>query len=166
MTSSKETSSDIVNELEKQEPNIIDKVPAPERIQLIQQVSNVTGFSGPIPPPVLLKEYNAIDPSFAERIMLMAEREQTHKINIDNANIALQKETAKSRHKIITTQGNQILRGQIFGFVIAVLILVLAFVLIFYNYPLTGFSLIILDVAAIISAFMFSNLSKPKKKRP
>lgn len=31
-------------------------------------------FGGPIPPPVLLKGYGEIDPSFPERIMAMAER--------------------------------------------------------------------------------------------
>jgi len=36
-------------------------------------------FSGPIPPPEYLEHYNRIVPNAAERILAMAEREQTHR---------------------------------------------------------------------------------------
>lgn len=36
-------------------------------------------FSGPLPPPDLLREYNQIVPGLAERIARMAEKEQDHR---------------------------------------------------------------------------------------
>lgn len=42
-------------------------------ISLVQSMS----FSGPIPPPALLKEYEEVLPGCAERVVQMAEREQS-----------------------------------------------------------------------------------------
>lgn len=36
-------------------------------------------FHGPLPPPETLAQYKLIDPTFAERIVIMAEREQRHR---------------------------------------------------------------------------------------
>jgi uncharacterized membrane protein len=40
-------------------------------------------YKGPIPPPDALKNYGQVDPSFPERIMAMAEREQAHRHKLD-----------------------------------------------------------------------------------
>jgi uncharacterized membrane protein len=46
----------------------------PTQTQLIQQT-----FSGPIPPPTLLAEYNKVVPNAAERILAMAEKQSEHR---------------------------------------------------------------------------------------
>jgi uncharacterized membrane protein len=43
-----------------------------------------SAFSGPIPPPEILKGYNEIAPGLAERIVAMAEREADHRHGIDH----------------------------------------------------------------------------------
>ena len=40
------------------------------------ELSSTQIFSGPLPPPEKLSDYNKIDPSFAKRIFIMAETEQ------------------------------------------------------------------------------------------
>ena len=49
--------------------------------QLIQQR---TYFSGPIPEPETLARYNDVMPGLGERIVSMAELEQTHRHSVDN----------------------------------------------------------------------------------
>ena len=41
--------------------------------------TQVATFSGPLPPPKLLQDYEAIQPGFAERIVKMAEQEADHR---------------------------------------------------------------------------------------
>lgn len=54
-------------------------------MQAIKEVStNVSISSGPLPTPDVLKEYDVALPGAAERIMIMAEKEQEHRHNFDN----------------------------------------------------------------------------------
>lgn len=41
-------------------------------------------YSGPIPHPMLLKEFNDVIPNGADRIMAMAEKQSEHRINIED----------------------------------------------------------------------------------
>jgi uncharacterized membrane protein len=54
--------------------------PAHEVINVVKAVSQQ--FSGPIPPPQILGDYDKVQPGFAERIIAMAEREQSHRHGI------------------------------------------------------------------------------------
>ena len=63
--------------------------------------------SGPIPDAESLKEYDETIPDGANRIMIMAEKQQEHRISIEN--------------KVISSQLNQSKRGQSFGLIIAII---------------------------------------------
>ncbi|MEB3244731.1 MAG: DUF2335 domain-containing protein [Vampirovibrionales bacterium] len=52
-------------------------------------------FSGPTPPPELLKAYESIQPGFADRLMQHAEREQAHRHQTDIEMIDLEKNHLK-----------------------------------------------------------------------
>jgi uncharacterized membrane protein len=45
--------------------------------------ATMQSFSGPLPPPQMLAQYNDIVPNGAERIVAMAEKQQTHRQNIE-----------------------------------------------------------------------------------
>lgn len=55
-----------------------NEAPAPQQPKVNQQIVTQT-FSGPLPPPKLLEEYNMILPGAAERILSMAEAEAKHR---------------------------------------------------------------------------------------
>ena len=40
-------------------------------------------FAGPVPPPAMLSQYEQISPGFAERILLMAEKEAANRHELD-----------------------------------------------------------------------------------
>lgn len=61
-------------------------------------------YSGPIPSPQTLQEYNQIDPTFAERIMKMAENQASHRQNMERI--------------MIKSSSRDSLLGVIFGFII------------------------------------------------
>ena len=52
------------------------------QISTRQEVSE--SFSGPLPPPCVLREYNEIVPGLADRIVAQAERQTDHRISLEN----------------------------------------------------------------------------------
>lgn len=69
------------------------------RKKITRQV--VQKFSGPLPPPELLKTYGELMPDLPERIVAMVEKEQAHKHNREN--------------KTLEYVRNDVRRGQILG---------------------------------------------------
>lgn len=52
----------------------------------VAHISRVTEeFSGPLPPPQHLEQYNQILPGSAERILSMAEKQQEHRMAVENS---------------------------------------------------------------------------------
>ena len=63
-------------------------------------------YSGPIPPASELAKYNNIVPNAAERILVMAEKNQQHSMDID--------------HKVIYAKRAEVRLGQVFAFLITI----------------------------------------------
>lgn len=51
---------------------------------IAHQVHQVQSFTGPIPPPEILAKYEDCFPGLAERIIVMAEKEQTRRHDIES----------------------------------------------------------------------------------
>lgn len=62
-------------------------------------------FSGPLPPPDVLKKYQAIQPDFPERILRLTEKEAEHRHEITR--------------KAVWIDGAEVLVGQVFGLIVA-----------------------------------------------
>ena len=55
---------------------VLDALPEHVRVAVVEAAS----FSGPLPPPAMYSEYERALPGSAERILVMAEKEQNHRI--------------------------------------------------------------------------------------
>jgi uncharacterized membrane protein len=82
-------------------------------VSLVQSMS----FSGPIPPPALLKEYEEALPGCAERLVQMAEREQGSR-HVDNRKLV-----HNDRMRVV------------FAFLISLALIAAATLAIFFNQP-------------------------------
>ncbi len=83
------------------------------RRQNSQQVLQVTKqFSGPVPPPSILEQYDQVVPGSAERIIAMAEREMDHRRDVEL--------------KIISKEYTEAGRGQIFALTIGTIAIIAA----------------------------------------
>ncbi|HHQ4525524.1 DUF2335 domain-containing protein [Aeromonas veronii] len=103
-------------------------------------------FSGPLPPPKVLKSYETILPGTAERIIQMAEREQAHRHSIDT--IALNGDINRDK------------RGQNYG-----LLLALSFALITVVLGLNGLETLAaiigsVDLVALVTVFVIGRKSQ------
>lgn len=90
---------------------IVSTFPADKQADVLKQLTVEQHYSGPIPPPVLLKQFNEIIPNGADRILSMTEKEQ------------------KFRHKSTNWLIADAIIRRVFGLVFSVgLILVLIYV--------------------------------------
>lgn len=102
-------------------------------------------YSGPLPPPYMLDEYEGVQSGLAERIVAMAENEQKHRHQLE--------ETA------ITGELNKDKRGQQYALLISVLIIIGSFALVFLGHPWPG---TVLGGTTLVSlAYIFITGKKP-----
>lgn len=98
--------------------------------------------TGPLPHPELLKGYNEIISDGAERIMKMAEKEQQHRFENDDAKI----NCAKSEIKLIE-------RGQIMAFILCIIFIGSGITMACVGYSAICYVLIALGMAPAIGLF-------------
>lgn len=79
-----------------------------------------SSFSGPIPPPEILEGYNKVINNGAERIIVMAEKQSNHRMQLEDH--AIKEELKQSR------------LGQVFGFILGIVGLGLATFLAIYDH--------------------------------
>jgi uncharacterized membrane protein len=108
----------------------------PEGRQLIAQIT-ASRFSGPVPPPAVLGQYEEILPGSAERILSMAENEQSHRHYYDNGLLGL------------------FTRGQWFAFILGLAAIGAGTYLLSIGQDLGGFTSLILGLGPIIAALLF-----------
>lgn len=64
---------------------VVSEDPSGEITEVVRTVAQE--YSGPLPPPKMLEHYNEIDPGFANRIITMAEKEQTHRHSLEEMSV-------------------------------------------------------------------------------
>jgi uncharacterized membrane protein len=119
-----------------------------------QTVSELTlkarRFEGPLPPPDALAQYEQVSPGFADRIVKMAEKEQDFRHRDTQVVRGMQR-------KIIG-------RGQVFGFILSLAIILCGVLLIMYDKPTSGFIAILAGIATVAGPFFF-NIQREKKQQ-
>lgn len=99
---------------------VIETLPKDKQEIILAGITKITTFSGPIPPPELLRGYEDILPGAADRIISMTEKQLDHRTSMES--------TIVNR---TLTQKNT---GMIFGFLIVLCILGIVVLLIFEGY--------------------------------
>ena len=109
-------------------------------------------FSGPLPPPEVLKRFDEVVPGSAERIIKMAEGQFAHRTELEKK--VINSDIARSR------------LGQILGFTIAIVGLVCSVVISMYGNQIAGAVLGVGTLASLVSVFMYgSRVRKEERER-
>lgn len=135
---------------------ILEKVPEEERenvegsIQrLVHQELTISGYSGPIPPPQYFEGYERVLPGSANRILVMAEKQQDHRMTLEK--------------KVVESDIWMERLGLILGFVLAVIISISGVILLMNDKPIEGFVLLIGEAVAIVGTFVYAQNRKHKQ---
>jgi uncharacterized membrane protein len=74
-------------------------VPEADRVKAVEfVVKEVAMFSGPLPPPAVLNQYNMIVPGLADRIVSMAENSLKHNQDVQNQILSAEIEVSNRDH--------------------------------------------------------------------
>ena len=106
-------------------------------------------FSGPIPPPALMREYAEFDPEFPRRFIEIFERQQAHDHEVEKAVLSNNKE-------IILGNQDLLRRGQLFGFVLALVGLIGGLIASFLGSPIAGSIIGAGGLALLAGVFVYS----------
>lgn len=141
--------------LREKKPNIFKGISGRQKNDILRSFTAVAvtvqesrTHSGPIPDPESLARYDEIIPDGANRIMLMTENQQAHRIEIEK--------------KVASSHVNQSLLGQIFGFVIGLVGIGVGAYLAILGHEVAGTTLIGGTIVSLVSVFV---IGKREQKR-
>ena len=132
---------------------VVRRNPAPEPDRQSEQAvtrelrHRIEVFSGPLPPPDVLKAYNEAHPDAADRILRMAEQQGEH------------------RQRAASKDQSTAARGQVFGFVIAMTALVGGIGLLLLDKDIGGYATIGAGFAVLVGAFTIRRVGQPRQQR-
>lgn len=117
---------EIENEIEEVDPDALDDISPEKKGQLLRAFSVLqsSSHSGPLPSPDDLKKYDIIIPNGADRIMVMAERQNQHRIDIEKA--------------VVKSNNAQSSTGQWMGFILGLVCISASVFLGIYDQPWLG----------------------------
>lgn len=132
--------NEIINELPPAKKEVIEESIVALTIQKL--------WSGPLPSPDTLKEYNKAFPNAAEKIFNRSERQSEHRMVLEN--LAIKSDLKQSE------------RGQLYGLVIALSVFIGAFILAWIGRELAGTILGSVDLVALVSVFVIGKSYQKK----
>lgn len=106
-------------------------------------------FSGPLPPPDVLAQYNAILPNAANRIVTVFENQASHRISMETL--------------VISADVSRAQWGLRFGFVLALLMLTGGIYLIASGKSVDGFAVLVGEAAILVGSFLYGRRQREKQ---
>jgi uncharacterized membrane protein len=117
-----------------------------QRAELVRIQS--AAFSGPLPPPEALERYNQTLPGLAERIIVMAESQHSHRLELE-------------KHVIHSNVSAQKL-GTVLGFVVAMTTVIGGIWLVHGGKSGEGLAAILTALASLVGVFVYSKREQQK----
>ena len=108
-------------------------------------------FSGPLPPPEILRKFDEVVPGAAERIIKMAEDQSIHRKELEKK--VIDSDIARSKW------------GQILGFVIAIAGLAVSAIIVVYGSAIAGGIIGVGTLASLVGVFMYGSKTRSEERK-
>lgn len=108
-------------------------------------------FTGPIPPPELLRQYDEIIPSGANRILTMAENQSSHRIELERT--------------VIKGDNRRANAGLATGFIFGLIAFYLSYLLVMAGHDLAGIALGTTDLVALVGTFVYGTRARKQERQ-
>lgn len=106
---------------------------------------------GPLPHPQELAEFERVLPGAAERIFAASEKQAAHRMQLEQ--------------QTITAQNRQSAHGQLYGFIIAMVCLILSFAAIMTGHEVAGTIVGTVDLVALVTVFVLGKREQRENLR-
>jgi uncharacterized membrane protein len=135
-------------------PSIFKGIPSEKKQQIlstmmmVEQKFAITHHSGPLPSPEVIEKYNSAITNGADRIMLMAEKQQEHRIELEKSTI--KEQLLQSR------------RGQTFGLIIGITSILASVTCILLGHDWPGAVIGAGGITGLVSVFVYGKRQQSK----
>lgn len=130
-----------IQSLPKEFREALKYIPEAERGNVVRAVGmQIKTHSGPLPPAEVLQEYNQLIPNGAERIMRMAEKQQDHRMDLEN--------------RVVNSQLKESSRGQWMGYTLALAGLGTAILSTIYGHEVAATIIGSIDMVGLVYLFV------------
>ncbi len=126
----------------------LEKITAEITATVVTRVAKF--FSGPLPPPDVLTEYNNAFPGAAERIVIMAEKQMAHRHGLEDV--------------VVSSNSRAELTGQIIAAALSAIAILGGIYLAAHDKPLSGLGIILVDVASLAGIFVYARSAQSKER--
>ncbi len=123
---------------------------------IVQSEVRAVSYSGPLPPPEHLAQYNAIVPGAAERILAMAEREQEFQHKAQETALTNERRTIDATVELANKDLARLDRGQWMAFALSLLSYSIAGYGVFQSEPAAAVVGLITGTALLAGKFLKS----------
>jgi uncharacterized membrane protein len=117
---------------------------------VVHHEQQVQSFSGPLPHPEILRQFEQVSPGAADRIITMAEQQSFHRRELEK--------------KVIESDVTRSRLGQILGFIIAIFGLVVSAVIAVYGNAIAGTILGVGTIASLVGVFMYGTNTRKTER--
>ena len=148
------TEQDGEGQIAANEPEISTPDSSGQTSGLLLQAS----WSGPLPPPGALQQYDAAVPGAVNRILVMAENAQQHEIDLEKA-------ASAREDKILASDVSQSKRGLWFAFISALFVIGSGAFLILLGKGVWGLAVILTPLAALAGLFVYGTETRKAERR-
>lgn len=128
----------------------------------VNVTAQVTGWSGPLPHPEALQQFENIEVGLATRIVRMAEDEGAHRREKERTELTLRGDILRGRER---RESRNTLLGIICAAFIALVTIGCATFLAYSGHTLTGFGIIIANLVALTGAFLYGHQRKAQTNK-
>jgi uncharacterized membrane protein len=111
--------------------------------------TKVEQFSGPLPPPAILEQYNNVVPGAAERILKMAEEQSNHRRSLEQ--------------KVISSDVDNARLGMVFGFIIGLVAILAGVYIVIIDKNNQGYFLSLGAIVALVGVFVYGRKKKEQR---
>lgn len=127
--------------------------PADENVRQIarQEISTSSAFSGPLPPPHILVQYNEAVPNGAERIIAMAEKQANHRMTLES--------------RVVDADIKRSNGGLVAGFIVALAGLAASFFMIDGGHEVAGVIVGTTDIVGLVGVFIYGTVSRRRERK-
>ncbi len=128
-------------------PSRLNNPPQASQPNIPQLVAaRLESFSGPLPDPSTLKRFDEVLPGTAERIIIMAEQQQSHRQMLEKT--------------VVIGDGRRAMFGLGAGLFVAIAVLGVAAFLIYNGHDAAGTIIGGLDIVSLVAVFVYGSVSR------
>ncbi len=123
----------------------------PRQDSHLMQIHERHEFTGPLPPPSILAEYNTTVPGAADRIIAMAEQQSLHRRSLEK--------------KIVYSGSRDSILGLIFGLIIGLATIIGGCICVIFGHGISGSVISLSGLSGLVGVFVYGSKQRTREKQ-